>query len=104
MSIQSVEITPFQARQQEIAQYEQNVAMYQNILATLPSEWPEHLLPHRGTKNQHEVAGAIDDLQDVALLAQLWYADECRNAIRSEMVEMTKAKAIMAALDSPAAP
>ena len=97
MSEQPVQITPLEARQQEIAQYEQNVAMYENIVATLPSEWPEHLLEHRGAKNQHEVAGTVSNLEDVALLAQLWYADECRNAIRSEMVEMTKAKAILAA-------
>jgi len=34
------------------------------------------------------------------LLSKLWYADECYAAIRSEMVEMQKAKEILAVLQT----
>ena len=102
--IEETQLTPLEARQQEITQYEQNITMYSTILATLPTEWPEHLLVHRGVKNQHEAAGTVDELADVALLAQLWYADECRNSIRAEIIEMTKAKSISAALATQITP
>jgi cell wall assembly regulator SMI1 len=92
---EETQITPQEARIAEVAQYEANIAMYTAIKATLPTEWPDHLVQHRGAKNKHEVAGTIADLKDVELLSKLWYADECDAAIRSETVEMTKAKAIL---------
>jgi hypothetical protein len=69
--------------------------MYTELKASLPAEWPEHLLEYRHAKNQHQCAAKITDLADVELLSKLWYADECDAAIRSETVEMTKAKAIL---------
>lgn len=97
-------ITPLEARRAEVNQYDANIAMYQTILATLPSwdDAPEHLLQYRGAKNEHEIAGQIDDLEDVALLSQLLYADTCHKAIRSEMVERTKAAAILAVMETQA--
>jgi hypothetical protein len=41
-------------------------------------------------------------MADVELLSNLWYADQCYAAIRSETVEMSKAKAILAVLQSMA--
>jgi hypothetical protein len=93
-------MTPLDARRAEVAGYAANIAMFQAIYATLPHEWPEHLLKYRGAKHQHEVADQVEDLEDVALLSQLWYADECHKAIRSETVEMTKAASILAALEA----
>jgi hypothetical protein len=94
------QMTPLEARRAEVAQYEQNIAMFESIYATLPHEWPENLLPYRGAANQHNTADEVEDVADVQLLAQLWYADECHKAIRAETVEMTKAKAILAALEA----
>jgi hypothetical protein len=93
-------ITPLQARQAEVTQYETNIAMYTAILATLPQEWPTRLLEYRGATDKHATIATIDDMDDVDLLSQLWYADQCYAAIRSETVEMNKAKAILTVLQS----
>lgn len=93
-------MTLLEARRAEVAQYEANISMYEAIYATLPHEWPKHLEKYRGAKHQHEVADQIEDMEDVALLSQLWYADEVHKAIRSETVEMTKAASILAALEA----
>jgi len=61
--------TPLEARRAEVAQYDANIAMYQAILATLPTEWPARLEQYRGTKNEHDAAAKIDDLDDVTLLS-----------------------------------
>lgn len=92
------ELTPKQIREAEVAAYEANVARYQAILATLPTEWPERLVKHRDASNQHEEIAKVEDLDDVELLSKLWYADQCRKLIRTETLEMTKAKAILATL------
>lgn len=100
MEINEQVITPLEARRAEVAQYEANIAMYQAILLTLPSEWPEALLKYRGDKNQHQTIDEIEDLDDVQLLSQLWYADDVHRAIRTETLEMTKAAAILAVLEA----
>ena len=92
------EITPLVARQQEVAQYEANIAMFTNLLAGLPTEWPERLLEFRGAANQHEAINKIDDLADVELLSDLWFADECYKSIRTETLEKRKAEAILSTL------
>lgn len=92
--------TAIELREQEVAQYEANIAMYESILAGLPKEWPAHLLQYRDVTDKHKTASEISNLDDVSLLSQLWYADDCYKAIRSETVEKTKAQAILAALKS----
>lgn len=89
-----------QAREAEVAQYQQNITMYQAILATLPTEWPEHLLSHKGAASQHDAVAGIEDMDEVELVSKLWYADDCRRLIRTETLEMTKSKAILEALKS----
>ncbi len=96
--VEATPLTPKQARQAEVAAYESNIATYQAILATLPTEWPERLLPHRDAANQHDEIAKVQDLDDVELLSKLWYADQCRKFIRTETLEMVKAKAILATL------
>jgi hypothetical protein len=90
---------PIQIRRDEVAAYDLNIATYQAILATLPTEWPEDLAKHRGAKNTHQ---AVDDVPEehVGLVAQLWYADELKHLIRTETLERTKAAAILAVLES----
>jgi hypothetical protein len=91
--------TPLQARIAEVAQYEANIALYKNILTGLPTEWPDRLLQYRGVKNQHEAIVDVD-LADVELLSKLWYADDCARFIRTETLEMTKAKSILTTLQN----
>jgi hypothetical protein len=92
--------TPLELRIAEVAQYEANIAMFKAILATLPTEWPDHLAQYKGAANKHETSAQIHDLDDVELLSKLWYADECFATIRAEMVEMQKAKAILAVMQN----
>ena len=89
---------PIKSRQDEIAQYEQNIATYKAIEAATPGEWPSHLLTHKGAKNKHEVIATIEDLSDVELLSDLWAHDDAKAAIRTETLEKRKAEAILAAL------
>jgi hypothetical protein len=89
---------PIKARQDEIAQYEANIATYTAIVANTPSEWPAHLVAHKGAKNKHEVIATIEDLDDVILLSDLWANDDARAAIRTETLEKRKAEAILATL------
>ncbi len=97
------ESTQIEARRNEVAQYDANIIMYEAVVANLPTEWPDHLIQYRGAKNEHEIAGQIDNLDDVALLSQLLFADSCRKSIRSEMMERTKAAAILAVMEAQAA-
>ena len=98
---EETQVTPLQARIAEVAQYEANIALYETILETLPTEWPERLLQHRGAKNQHDAIAGVDSA-DVELLAKLWYADECAKAVKTETLELTKAKSILEILKSQA--
>lgn len=95
-------MTPLQARQAEVAQYEANIAMYTAILSTLPTEWPTRLLDYRNATDKHAAISSVHDMADVELLSNLWYADQCYAAIRSETVEMSKAKAILNVLQAMA--
>jgi hypothetical protein len=89
---------PVVARQEEVAQYEANIALYTNIANALPSEWPAHLAHLKGAKNKHEAIAEIENLDDVALVSDLWAHDDAQAAIRSETVELHKSKAILNAI------
>jgi len=91
-------MTPLEARQAEIAQYEANIATYTAIVNATPSEWPDHLVQHKGAKNRHEVIGKIENFDDVELLSDLWTHDDASAAIRTETFEKRKAQAILATL------
>lgn len=92
-----------ESRRLEVQQYDNNISTYNEILKNLPTEWPEHLLEFRGVSNQHKAIAEVEDMADVELLSDLWYADQCKAAIRSEMVEKNKAKRILQALEARAA-
>ena len=96
---EETQVTPLQARIAEVAQYEANIALYQTILETLPTEWPERLLQYKGAKNQHDTIAGIASA-DIELISKLWYADECARAIKTETLELTKAKSILNVLQN----
>jgi hypothetical protein len=93
-----ITLTALEVRQNEIAQYEANIATYTAIAANTPSEWPAHLVAHKGAKNKHEVIASIEDLDDVLLLSDLWTNEDAKAAIRTETLEKRKAEAILATL------
>ena len=97
--MEEVSKTPLEARRDEVAQYDHNITVLTAILATLPSEWPEDLTEWRNPKNQHT---AIDNVPDdrVEDVSRLWLADETRHRIKTEMVERSKAAAILAVEES----
>jgi hypothetical protein len=97
--IEETKVTPLEARIAEVAQYEANIALYESILETLPTEWPERLVQYKGAKKQHDVIADVDSA-DVELLSKLWYADECAKAVKTETLEMTKAKSILNVLQA----
>ena len=96
------ELTPLESRRAEVAQYQANIDMYKSIAATLPSEWPEHLLQFKGAKDQHAMIAGLENLDDVILVSDLWAYDSAQAAIRSETVEMRKAMAILTVLETQA--
>jgi hypothetical protein len=89
------QVTPLEARIAEVAQYEANILLYTTMLANLPTEWPAHLTQFKDAKDKHSVIGKISDLNDVELVADLWMADDCVKAIRTETLEKRKAEAIL---------
>ena len=89
---------PIKAREEEVAQYDANIALYKSIYADLPKEWPARLEGFKGRKDHQEAVAEVDDLDDVELLAKLLYMEQVKAAIRAETLERTKAAAILAAL------
>jgi hypothetical protein len=97
---EQTETTLLEARIAEVAQYEANIAMYTTMLSNLPTTYPAHLIQYKGVTDKHNVIGTIENLDDVVLLADLWAADDCIKAIRTETLEMRKAQAILTVLQS----
>jgi hypothetical protein len=97
---ENTQITPLEARQAEVAQYEKNIELFTSIAAGLPSEWPTHLEHLKNEKNQHEAIAKIQNLADVELVGKLWAFESAQASIRSEMVEKAKAEAILKAMQA----
>jgi hypothetical protein len=98
MAIEENQITPLQARIAEVDQYEKNIELYKSMLANLPTEWPARLEQYKNVTDKHKVIGEIADLDDVELLSDLWVAEDCIKAIRTETLEKRKAEAILTVL------
>jgi hypothetical protein len=94
------ELTPLEARQAEVDQYQANIELFTSIAAGLPSEWPSHLEHLKNEKSQHEAIAKVENLEDVELVSKLWAYESAQASIRSEMVEKAKAEAILNALKS----
>lgn len=74
------------------------IATYLSIAEALPSEWPSHLEHLRTRTDTHAAIALVEDLDDVALVSQLWAHDQAQASIRSNMVERAKSQAILDAL------
>lgn len=93
-------MTPLESRREEVAQYDANIAMYEAIIQTLPSIWPPHLEQYKGRKDHQQVVSEVSNVDDVELLSQLLYREQCEASIRSERLERTKAATILAVLEA----
>lgn len=96
----TTQLTPLEARRLEVAQYEQNIAMYTAIANSLPAEWPEHLAHLKGSSNQHADIATLEDLDDVQLVGDLWAHDQAKAAVRAETIEKRKAEAVLSFLEA----
>lgn len=85
------------AREAEVAQYDDNITLYETILTTLPDKWPARLEVFKDRRD-HQQAITECDHADVELLSQLLYSEQVKNLIRTERLERTKALAILNAL------
>jgi hypothetical protein len=101
---EETQATPLASREAEVAQYQANIALYNAMVADLPSEWPAHLAKYKGTdvRNQHAVITELSNSADIELLSDLWTSDQCINSIKTETLEMRKAMAILKALEAQA--
>jgi len=91
-----------EARRNEVAAYQQNIDTYTALIASLPSELPAHLQEYRARTDRHAAAAEIEDLDDLELLSDVWFYDELKARVRSEIVEKRKAQAILSALEAQA--
>ena len=87
-------------RKEEVEQYQKNIDMFNAILLKLSGELPAHLEPYRKREDKHKAISEIEDLNDVQLLSNVWFHDELKGRIRSEMVEKTKSEAILSILEA----
>jgi hypothetical protein len=92
--------TPLEMRRAEVAQYQQNIEVFTQLIATLPSELPAHLEQYRSRTDRHAAAAEIEDMDDVVLVSDVWFHDELKARVRSETVEMRKAQAILSVLEA----
>lgn len=93
-------VDPITLRQQEVDQYDAAIATYKSVFDSLPSEWPASLEQFRDRVDRHQAIAEIEDLDDVALVSDLWAHDDAGRAIRAHMVERAKANAILLALQA----
>ena len=91
---------PIATRQDEVAQYDATIALYEQVAASLPSDWPAHLQGFKGRQDRHTAIAEIADLDDVLLVSELWAYDDAQAAIRANMVERAKAQAILTAMQA----
>ena len=83
-------------REQEVYQYQTNINNYTAMLAAcITDPWPQRLIPYRGM-GRDQLAQAIADDDDLDLASQLAFRDELRFRIRSEKMECSKSKMMLA--------
>jgi hypothetical protein len=92
--------TEIEFRRKELQDYQNNIDNFNTIISTLPNSLPTRLESYRSRTDKHTAAAEIQDLDDVKLVADVWFHDELQARVRSEIVEMRKVEAILAVLES----
>jgi len=88
------EMTAKQARQAEVASYQENIATYNKLLATLDGKWDADLIDLKGIEAQEAARQCpMNRLERLAVLQQF---DQVTNLLKTEIVECAKAQAILA--------
>ena len=87
------ELTPIQAREQEVEFYTNNVKTYEALLATLDGDWDTDLVHLKNVEAQEAARQCpMDKLERLAVLQQF---DQVTNLLKTEIVERAKATAIL---------
>jgi len=93
---EEVQLTARQIRQMEVDSYEANIVTYRTILDTLDGNWDADLV-HLKDLPAHDAAAQCS-LDKIERLAELQQFDQISRLIRTEILECSKAKAILNAL------
>ena len=90
---EEVQLTARQMRQAEVDSYEANIAVYRTLLDTLDGDWDADLV-HLKNLDQHEAARQcpLDRIDRLSVLLQY---EQVSGLIRTEILECSKAKAIL---------
>jgi hypothetical protein len=87
------QLTPKQVRQMEVDSYLLNINTYKALLATLDGNWDADLNHLKGVEAQEAARQCpMDRLERLAVLQQF---DQVTNLLKTEIVEHSKAKAIL---------
>jgi hypothetical protein len=85
------------ARQEEVDNYDFNIANYEGLLQQLSSqEWPDHLLKYKGRNNGDVVAGAqYLTLEDAITVSRLNMRDDVQRRLMAEKLERDRAALVL---------
>lgn len=87
------QLTPKEVRQMEVDSYLLNINTYTALLATLDGNWDTDLIHLKGVEAQEAARQCpMDRLERLAVLQQF---DQVTNLLKTEIVEYSKAKAIL---------
>lgn len=90
------ELTPIELRQSEVDSYSLNVEFYKDLLLTLDGNWDADLVHLKDIEIQEAARQCpMDRLERLAVLQQF---DQVTNLLKTEIVERTKAVAILEVL------
>lgn len=89
-------LTAKQIRQAEVDAYKANIAIYQTILATLDGDWDDDLIHLKGVEAQ--AAARQCSMERLSRLAALQQFEQFTNLLKTEIVECSKAEAILKVL------
>jgi hypothetical protein len=90
---QEIQLTPKEVRQIEVASYQNNIATYNKLLATLDGDWDADLIHLKELEAQE--AARQCPMEKLARLAVLQQFDQVTNLLKTEIVECAKAQAIL---------
>jgi hypothetical protein len=90
---QEIQLTPKEVRQIEVASYQNNIATYNKLLATLDGDWDADLIHLKELEAQE--AARQCPMDKLARLAVLQQFDQVTNLLKTEIVECAKAQAIL---------
>jgi len=89
----ATELTAKEIRALEVQTYQQNIEIYNKLLATLDGNWDKDLEHLKGVEAQE--AARQCPMNRLSRLAVLQQFDQVSNLLKTEIVECAKAQAIL---------